>query len=122
MIEVYADAGLIERFDPGSYARDWHLHRGEERYLAAIERYSREVRGDSTLQTWLEEGYTHPPGDILVWRIGRTYSHSAIVTQWPLAVHASFPSRMVEEVHVYRTPVHKLNLPTRHYSIWGEPA
>lgn len=120
LIEVYADAGMIERFDPGSYARDWHLHRGEERYLNTIERYARLVRPESTLSEWLEEGHTPPMGDILVWRIGRTFSHSAIVTDWPLAIHASFPSRMVEEVHVLNTPVHKMSLRTRQYSVWGE--
>ena len=37
LIETFAGAGLIERFDPGYYAADWHLHRGEERYLAVVE-------------------------------------------------------------------------------------
>lgn len=118
LIEVYAEAGLIERFDPGKYTRDWHLHRGEERYLETIERYSGSpVREDASIALWGEEGYVPPIGDILVWRVGRTFSHSAIVTDWPRVVHASAPSRVVEEVSVLNTPVFRR--PVRHYSVWG---
>lgn len=119
LIEVYGDAGLIEKFDPGKYTKDWHLHRNEERYLETIESFAGDaLRKDDTLVEWLAEDYKPLMGDIVVWRIGRTFSHSAIVTKWPYAIHASAPSRIVEEVQVYNTPVHKLSLPVRHYSLW----
>jgi hypothetical protein len=31
------------------------------------------------------------PGNVLIWRYGRTFSHGAIVSQWPMIIHASFP-------------------------------
>jgi len=121
LIEVYAEAGLIERFDPGKYTRDWHLHRDEERYLQTIERYAGSpLREDTSIHLWDDEGYAPPAGDILVWRVGRTYSHSAIVTEWPCVVHASAPSRVVEEVSVMNTPVFRR--PVRHYSVWRDAA
>ena len=32
---VYIDCGLVPDFDPRPYPQDWHLHRGEERFLEA---------------------------------------------------------------------------------------
>lgn len=119
LIEVYGNVGLIEKFDPGRYTRDWHLHRNEEVYLQTVERFAGEpLRSGDTLIEWLAEGYKPLTGDIIVWRVGRTFSHSAIVTEWPYAIHASAPAMVVEEVQVYNTPVHKLGLPVRHYSLW----
>lgn len=75
LIEVYADAGVIERFDPRPYPPDWMLHRSEERYLGWVTKYAREV--------------TAPlPGDMAVFRFGRCVSHAGIVTAWPTIVHA----------------------------------
>ena len=82
LIGVYGAVGLVEPFDTGEYPMDWMFHRDEERYLAWVERYAREV--------------AHPlPGDIAVWRFGRTFSHGAIVTEWPHIIHAYRPERMV---------------------------
>jgi cell wall-associated NlpC family hydrolase len=120
LIEVYAEAGLIERFDPGKYTRDWHLHRNEERYLATIESYAgKPIKEDTSIHLWETEGYKPLTGDILVWRVGRTFSHSAIVTEWPFVVHASAPSMIVEEIQVdmgVRNATH--NRPVRVYSLW----
>ncbi len=119
LIEVYAEAGLIERFDPGKYTRDWHLHRNEERYLATIESFCGEaLRSDDSMNAWLNDGYKPLTGDILVWRVGRTFSHSAIVTDWPNVIHASAPSEIVEEVSALNTPA--TPKPVRVYSIWGQ--
>lgn len=118
LIEVYAEAGLIDRFNPGKYTRDWHLHRDEERYLNTVESFTGlPIKDNSSIHLWKEEGYKPLTGDILVWRVGRTYSHSAIVTDWPFVIHASAPSRIVEEVEVGQGPVYKR--PVKVYSIWG---
>jgi hypothetical protein len=107
LIEVYAGAGLIAAFNPGKYTRDWHLHRGEERYLEVVEGYAGlPVKKDTSINLWAAEGYQPLMGDLLVWRVGRTFSHSGIVTEWPFVVHASAPSGMVEEVSVINTPVY----------------
>src|SRR5271156_6870557 len=43
LVRVFCDLGLVEPFDPRPYTRDWHLHRGEERYLSALLARSRLV-------------------------------------------------------------------------------
>lgn len=75
LIEVYAAAGMIEWFDPGYYPQDVMLHRGDETYLAWLEKYGHEVE-------------TPQPGDAAVWQFGRSYSHGAIVLAWPQIIHA----------------------------------
>lgn len=75
LIEVYVASGLIDRFDPGDYPMDWMMHRDEERYLFWVEKLGRRVEQPE-------------PGDIAVWRFGRTFSHGAIVVEWPRIIHA----------------------------------
>jgi len=120
LIEVYAEAGLIERFDPGKYTRDWHLHRDEERYLGTIESFcGPPIKEGTSLHLWEAEGYKPLMADILVWRVGRTFSHSAIVTEWPFVIHASAPAERVEEIQVsegVRNATH--SRPVRVYSFW----
>ena len=78
LIEVYAAAGLIERFDTGHYPQDWMLHRDEERYLGFISQHAHQVP-------------VPQPGDIALYRFGRCVSHGAIVIDWPVIVHAYAP-------------------------------
>ena len=67
LVRVYVDLGLVEPFDPRPYSPDWHLHRGEERYLGHLLARA--------------HGVARPaPGDIVLFRYGRCYSHGGIVT------------------------------------------
>ena len=67
LVRIYSSLGLIPRTtDPRPYAPDWHLHRGEERYLGWLEQFGHHVE-------------TPRVGDVAVWRFGRTYSHGAVV-------------------------------------------
>jgi NlpC/P60 family putative phage cell wall peptidase len=97
LIEVYAAVGVIEAFDPGDYPPDWHLHRDQERYVAAIARFAAEIAPDPA---------SIRPADVVVWRYGRTFSHGGVVTGepgrapasgWPWIVHAFAPAGLVEE-------------------------
>lgn len=84
LIAVFAEAGLLEPFNPGHYPRDWMLHRDGERYLEIVTRYCpHEVTGNPQ------------PGDIAVWKIGRCFSHGGIVTAWPSFIHAYLPAGRV---------------------------
>jgi len=74
--EVYEAVGLIPHQDPPYYPPDWHLHRDEERYLAAVEQYAVQIDGPPL------------PGDLVMYRFGRAFAHGAIVTEWPMVVHA----------------------------------
>ncbi len=69
-IAVYAAAGLIAGDEVGAYASQWHLHRGEELYVG----YVQALGGREIAQG--EAG----PGDLALWRYGRTFSHGAILT------------------------------------------
>lgn len=76
--EVYQEAGVIARVEPEHYPPDWHLHRSGERYIDEVLKRARE----------LEAGELPRPGDLLLVQFGRTYSHGAIVLDWPLCIHA----------------------------------
>jgi NlpC/P60 family putative phage cell wall peptidase len=77
LAEVYERAGVVSaRIEPPFYVADWHLHRSAERYLEGLLGYTREIAGPPE------------PGDIALFRYGRTFSHGAIVTGWPRLVHA----------------------------------
>jgi hypothetical protein len=68
IVRVFVDTGLCAPFDPRPYPPDWHLHRGEERYLGFVFDRCHEVE-------------TPRPGDVAVYRFGRCYSHGGIVTE-----------------------------------------
>lgn len=73
---VYEAAGVIpDPQVPEDYPPDWHLHRGEERYLATVEQYARKVE-------------VPKPGDIALFRFGRCMSHGGIVIKWPWIIHS----------------------------------
>jgi cell wall-associated NlpC family hydrolase len=88
LIRVYCDLGIVEKFDPRPYTRDWFMHRGEEKYLGHLFERSKEVR---------EPGL----GDIAVFQMGRCYGHAGIVSRMePFSIiHAFAPAgRVVEDV------------------------
>jgi cell wall-associated NlpC family hydrolase len=87
IVRVFVDTGLCEPFDPRPYSDDWFMHRSEERYLGFVFDRCKEVR-------------VARPGDVIVFRYGRCYSHGGIVTGTdPLTlVHAYQPAmRVLEE-------------------------
>lgn len=110
LVRVFVDLNLCPSFDPRPYPVDWHLHRSEERYLGFIF-----DRGAETAQP--------QPGDVMVFRYGRCYSHGGIVTAAaPLRiVHAYYQARMVIEDEVLRNAV--LADPARKprfFSVWAK--
>lgn len=94
LVRVYVDTGLCPPFDPRPYAVDWHLHRSEERYLGFVLARSRETMAPQ-------------PGDLMVLRYGRCYSHGGIVTgPNPLTiVHAYHPAGCVLEEEIAHNAV-----------------
>ena len=77
LVEVFERTKLIKPYDPGEYARDWHIHHSEELFLQKIE----EAGGHKV------DGPPQP-GDIAMFRYGRCASHGSIVIKWPLVIHA----------------------------------
>jgi NlpC/P60 family putative phage cell wall peptidase len=75
LAEVYERAGVVARVAPPFYVPDWHLHQGVERYMEGLLAYARPIEAPE-------------PGDVALFRFGRTFSHGAIITDWPRLVHA----------------------------------
>jgi NlpC/P60 family putative phage cell wall peptidase len=91
LVRVYCDLGLVEPFDPRPYTRDWMLHRDDERFLGFLLARAREVSDPR-------------PGDVILFRFGRCFSHGGIVA-WrdPLTiVHAFAPAQVVLEDEAMR--------------------
>ena len=106
-IGVYANVGLIEAFDTGEYPPDWHLHRAGERYLAVICRLAREIDPEDV-----------QPGDVVLFKFGRAFSHGAIVTDWPRIVHANRKDGAVVLGDALRDP-DLIGRPMKAFSYWG---
>jgi NlpC/P60 family putative phage cell wall peptidase len=75
LIGVYKNCGLIDEIDLPEYSPQWHLHRDEEKYLNTISKYLKQTQDPK-------------PGDVALFKFGRTVSHSAIVIDYPTVVHA----------------------------------
>jgi len=67
---VYEACGVVPHIDPGNYAHDWHLHRGEEVFIGWLEKVgAREVLTPER----------PAPGDVVLFKYGRAYSHGAVL-------------------------------------------
>ena len=79
-LAVYQECGLLPAdYRPPEYSEQWHLHRSEELYLRELDKFCTEVSGKPE------------PGDFVVFRFGRTFSHGAIVLNWPQIIHSYIP-------------------------------
>lgn len=79
---VYSTTGFIEKPEFHDYPRDWALHRQRELFLERVLNYAHEV--------------THPlSGDIILFKVGRTFSHSAIVLDYPRIIHAEINAGVI---------------------------
>lgn len=73
---VFEESGLIPHVAIPHYSNDFMMHRDAELYLEGLLQYTREIDGPPL------------PGDIVLWKFGRCYSHGAIVIEWPTVIHA----------------------------------
>lgn len=77
-IAVYKAAGLIPHIETGKYSPQFHLNRNEEWYLKIVEQYGKP----------LPPGATPKPADFVLYKVGRIFSHGAIVIDWPRIIHS----------------------------------
>lgn len=111
LVRVFVDTGLCAPFDPRPYDQQWHLHRGEEKYLGFVFDHCCEVANPQ-------------PGDVMVMKIGRCYAHGGIVScAAPLTlIHAFQPDEMVvEDTLSRRAELMKPSLAPKFYSFWAKP-
>ncbi|WP_210254781.1 hypothetical protein [Methylocapsa sp. S129] len=78
LVRVFCDLGLVAPFDPRPYSSDWHLHRSDEVYLRLLLERAHAVDSPE-------------PGDVVLFRYGRCFSHGGIVSKSsPLTIIHAF--------------------------------
>lgn len=103
---VFEAVGLIEAVHP-SYSIDWMMHRDEEKFLSFVLPQAREIELAEVL-----------PGDLIIWRYGRTFSHSAIVLDMPEVLHAANKGGAVIRADVTRESDF-IGRECRYFSVFG---
>ena len=108
LIAVYANVGAIPDFDVGYYNPQHHMHSNDEVYLGYILERAHEIEGPPK------------PGDIVMFKFGRVFSHGAIVIGWPRVIHSLQPSGVTIE-NVERCtlgPRAMAKLQRKYFSLW----
>jgi NlpC/P60 family putative phage cell wall peptidase len=110
LVRVYCDLGLVAPFDPRPYSSDWHLHRSDEVYLRLLLERAHEVAAPS-------------PGDVVLFRYGRCFSHGGIVTAAaPLTiVHAFAGAGIVLEEELSHNVAIAHRLAGARFASWFAP-
>lgn len=104
LLDVYRQCGLIPEISVEKYARQWSLHQKDERFLALLDAYAQRVS-------------TPKPADIAVWKAAKTYSHAAIVLDWPRILHADVHEGVVPaDASQGQLPT----FPVKFYSVFAE--
>lgn len=75
-LAVYRAVGVLGEIDIPEYSQQWHLHHSEEIYLNKV------------IELGAVETDSLEPGNFIIWKIGRTYSHGGIIVSWPRIIHA----------------------------------
>ena len=94
ILEVYEKVGLTEHIQPDHYSQDFMCHRSEEWFVELAQMYSHEI---------FEPPYL--PGDAIIFKHGRLFSHGGIIIDWPLIIHASVPDRCVLRCDLTNSPL-----------------
>lgn len=86
LVRTFVDTGVIPAFDPRPYPRTWYLHQEHERFLEWIVDHlgGVEIARD-----------TARPGDVLVYRIGKCFSHGTVLVDPQTVVHAFYKNGRV---------------------------
>lgn len=110
LCEVFEAAGVTPHIDPTPYPPDWHFHRDEERYLEWIKKAG---------GVEVEEPR---PGDVIVWKFGRCFSHAAILCDDGYIIH----SYIGQGVRLDRRDSEIFLLPTggkrdvKYFTLWAD--
>lgn len=89
-IRVANESGLLREHvpDPRSYSPQQMLHFESSEYVDMVLRYAREIDERDVAA-----------GDLVVYRVGRSFMHGAIVVEWPRFVVHPVPGRGVIGSH-----------------------
>jgi cell wall-associated NlpC family hydrolase len=97
LVAVYSAVGIMPaNYVVGQYPPDFASHRDTEWYLSIVRSFAvRELPPDEA----------PGPGDAVLWKWGRLYSHGAIVTRWPTIIHAWAPVAAVVRFNAENYPL-----------------
>lgn len=101
LVRSAVDTGLIPAFDPRPYPPQWHLHRDEERFLAIVSQLGTEKPNPAGLPA---EALAKA-GDVIVYRVGRCFSHGGIIVRNNHVLHAYYKTQ-----NVTVSPLHDIEL------------
>lgn len=88
IVAAYTAAGILPPdLHIPDYPPDIMFHTDDHSYLDGVLHYCDEVQ-------------TPAPGDLAMWRFGRSYCHGAIVSEWPKVIHAYAQYGQVLEMDV----------------------
>jgi cell wall-associated NlpC family hydrolase len=93
LVRSAVDTRLVAPFDPRPYPPQWHLHRDEERFLAIVSKLGTEVTRAPI------------PGDVIVYRVARCFSHGGIIVENNHVLHAYYKTK-----NVTISPLHDIDL------------
>ncbi len=112
LVRVFDAVGLLPQgLDPRPYPAQWAIHQREEMYLGWLKKFGREI----------DEGAAGP-GDVVAMLFGLVFGHAAIITSWPMVVHA-IGNKVREDDFSRNALLRKLasdkeNVKLRFFSIW----
>lgn len=75
ILEVFERAKLTDHINIPNYSVNFAMHRSDEWYKKIIEQYCVPVLDREPL-----------PGDIAIFKFGRSFSHGSIVYEWPIVI------------------------------------
>jgi cell wall-associated NlpC family hydrolase len=107
LVRIYVDTGILPAFDPRPYPEQWHVHQAEERYLGWVRKFAQEISGGPGEKL---------PGDVVLFKYGKCYSHGAIVVEWPVIIHVRRPNPVLPEDAASSGMLAKLE--KRYFSVW----
>lgn len=92
LVAAFEEAAVLHAIEVPRYVMQWHMHRNAEKYLEGLLQYCQELAPEETPQ----------PGDIVLWKFGRCFSHGGIVSAWPRLIHAWVKTGCVEDDYTTR--------------------
>lgn len=110
-LKVYEACGLMPTVDPGRYPPQFFLHKEKdgseprEWYKDIADKFGRVIDGPPG------------PGDFVLYKIGRIFSHGAIVIEWPRIVHAAYGIGVIQDVGDQGRLANRDKI---FYTLWGE--
>lgn len=94
LLACYEEPGVTEPVKVGFYHFEWFLHDAENPYEEPLRKIAHELAGPPARMPL--------PGEAVLWRFGKHFSHGGIVIEWPRVIHC-FTRRQVDIDDVEKT-------------------